>query len=492
MTAVNSSNLTELGRSVAVPEYDRARVRPGIVHIGVGAFHRAHEAMYIDRLLQLGETEWGICGVGVLPTDARMRDVLAEQDALYTLVTKDPAGGDDVRVIGSIVRYAFAPDDPEAVLGLLASDTTRIVSLTITEGGYLVSETGGFELGAPGIAADLVPGAVPATVFGLLTEALRRRRVGGVPPFTVMSCDNIPGNGAVARTALSSFARAKDPELGEWVAENVVFPNSMVDRITPGTTPEAIAKLSTRHGVDDAWPVVSESFEQWVLEDRFTLGRPDFGAVGVQLVPDVAPYESMKLRLLNASHQAMSYLGILAGFTFVHELARDQRFVTFLLDYMSYEAIPTLDPVPGIDLASYRTQLIERFSNTAIADTLARQVVDGSERIPKFLLPVLRQQLAVGGRIDHIALVVAAWSVYLEGATESGTRIVVDDVRSSELAAAVQLEASTPGALLDLRAVFGELGSDERFRAAYVSARASIGAAGAVGAMLALRNGAPK
>jgi mannitol 2-dehydrogenase len=467
--------------TVPTPTYPRDGVVPGIVHFGVGNFHRAHEAMYVDRVLQADpDAAWGIAGVGVLSFDARMRDVLHAQDRLYTLVTKHPDGAADARVIGSIVEYLFAPDEREAVLERLAAPTTRIVSLTITEGGYSVNDaTGEFDPTTAAIAADLVPGAEPTTVFALVTEGLRRRRDRGIPAFTIMSCDNIQGNGHVAERAFLGFARLKDAELAAWIEANVSFPNSMVDRITPVTTQAGIDEVATRFGIEDAWPVLSESFEQWVLEDRFVLGRPPFETVGAQLVDDVEPYELMKLRLLNASHQAMSYLGILAGYEYVHDVCRTDLFSDFLLGYMHTEAIPTLRAVPGIDLDAYCLELIARFSSEAIADTLARQVVDASERIPKFLLPVLREQLQLGGPIEHIALVIAAWSRYLEGQDEAGRPITPTDIRADELIAAARAEDKQPGSLLALQSVFGDLGTDARFTAAYLAARSALIADGA-------------
>jgi len=488
MVKLASTTLSTIGQTVPVPHYNRAATTTGVVHFGVGSFHHSHEAMYLDRILSAGNNPaWAICGVGVLTSDATMRDVLADQDNLYTLVVKHPDGRAEARVIGSITEYLFAPDDPEAVIAKLAAPTTRIVSLTVTEGGYNVNDaTGEFDADNPAVRNDLAEGAIPATVFGLITEGLRRRRENGIAPFTVMSCDNIQGNGHVARKALTSFALLKDPDLGQWISDIVAFPNSMVDRITPATTDQSRVEVRTQYGIDDGWPVISESFEQWVLEDRFTLGRPDFESVGAQVVSDVEPYELMKLRLLNASHQAMSYLGILAGYSYVHDVCRTPLFTAFLLDYMTLEATPTLHPVPGIDLDAYRKELIARFSSTAIADTLARQVVDGSERIPKFILPVVRAQLASGGEISRCVLVIAAWSIFLEGTTEDGQPIPLTDSRAQTLVEAVRSEAQHPGALLDIRDVFGDLGENERFRSAYLAARELIKVDGSIGAITSL------
>ena len=488
MVKLNLSALSTLGPAVSVPHYDPRRLRTGIVHFGVGGFHRSHEAMYLDRLLNLGQSDdWAICGVGVLPGDARMQGVFADQDNLYTLLTKSPGGQAEARVIGAVHEFLYAPGDPEAVLAKLADPATRIVSLTVTEGGYSVSNaTGQFEATAPDIQHDLETDEAPRTVFGYLTAGLRRRRASGVPPFTVVSCDNMQGNGHVAQHALSAFARLKDPELGEWIAAHVAFPNSMVDRITPVTTDPVRQELADHYGVEDAWPVVAESFTQWVLEDHFTLGRPAFETVGVQVVQDVEPYELMKLRLLNASHQAMSYLGLLAGYTHVHEVCQNGLFVDFLLGYMAREAVPTLRPVPGIDLGAYSHQLIERFASQAIQDTLERLIFDSSERIPKFLLPVVREQLSVGGEIGHAALVVASWSLYAAEAVPGGRFPVLPDARAALLSAAASREDTHPGAFLDLGEVFGELGQNERFRAAYLAARDSIRLQGPLGAVQSL------
>lgn len=476
MTTLNPESLGSLPPNVATPAYDRAAMSTGIVHFGVGAFHRAHQAMYVDALLSRGHSEWGISGVGVLPWDEAVRDALVPQDGLYTLVTSAPDGTREARVIGSLREYLYAPDDPEAVLDRLADPGTRIVSLTITEGGYSVDDaTGEFDPRDPRTLADLEPdSATPSSVLGYIVEGLHRRRIAGTPPFTVMSCDNIQGNGCVARTAVLGFAQRKDPDLAAWIAENAAFPSSMVDRITPVTTDAIRAMVYERYGIQDRWPVHAESFVQWVLEDNFPTGRPPFEDVGVQVVADVEPYELMKLRLLNASHQAIGHLGILAGYEWVHDAMRQPAFREVLLDYMRQEAIPTLRPVPGIDLDAYCHDLIDRFGNESVRDTLARLVVDGSDRIPKFLLPVLRHQLATGGEIRRSVLVLAAWSRFLEGQDENGNPTPISDRRSEELAAAVQAERDEPGAFLRYRPVFGDLGANDRLRDAFIACRRSL------------------
>jgi mannitol 2-dehydrogenase len=315
-----------------------------VVHIGLGGFHRAHEAMYHDRLLARGGNEgWAICGVGVMPADRRMQEVLAAQDGLYTLVVKHPDGTYEPRVIGAITDFRLAAQDVEAALERLAAETTRIVSLTVTEGGYGVDDvTGEFDAGRPPVAADLEPGAAPSTAFGVVTEALRRRRERGLPAFTVMSMDNLQGNGHLARRAFTSFARLRDPGLGDWIDEHAAFPSSMVDRITPQTTDEDRAAVEARFGVRDAWPVVCEPWTQWVLEDAFAAGRPPYEDVGVQVVDDVEPYELMKLRLLNASHQALCYFAWLSGHRLVHEAMGDPLLRGLLERYMEEEGAPAV------------------------------------------------------------------------------------------------------------------------------------------------------
>ena len=482
MIELNGSALGSL--TVPGPGYDRSRVRTAIVHFGVGGFHRAHEAMYLDRLMAGdagGEAlDWGICGVGVMPFDLKMRDVLQAQDGLYVLVEKDPEGGWDPRVIGSLTEYLYAPDDPEAVLEKLADPATRIVSLTVTEGGYNVHPvTGEFDAGNPAIQADLTGDAPPATTFGLITEALVRRRERGIEPFTVMSCDNIQGNGHVAAKMFTAYARLRDPELGEWMAANVAFPNSMVDRITPVTTDEDREQVATRYGIADGWPVVCEPFTQWVLEDRFTLGRPALEQVGVQVVADVEPYELMKLRLLNASHQALCYFGYLAGYRLVHDVTQDRLFADFLLAYMETEATPTLAPVPGVDLAAYRHQLIERFSNAAVRDTVARLCAESSDRIPKWLLPVIRENLAAGRDVRHAAAVVASWARYAEGVDEQGEPIEVVDRLAEQLTARARTQRDDSLAFVENRELFGDLADEPGFTEPYLAALESLHTHGA-------------
>jgi mannitol 2-dehydrogenase len=478
---LSGRTLTHLKSRLMVPGYDRRLVTQGVVHFGVGGFHRAHQAMYHDRLMNQGTAlDWGICGVGVMPADLEMKQVLDAQDCLYTLVVKHSDGTYEPRVIGSIVEYLYAPHDPEAVIEKMAALTTRIVSLTITEGGYSINDaTGEFDAANPEVVADLAPGAVPRTAFGLITEALRRRWRRGHQPFTVMSCDNLQGNGHLTRSVLTAFARLREPALGDWVEREVRFPNSMVDRITPVTTDADRAEIRRRFGIDDRWPVVCEPYTQWVLEDAFTAGRPSYEHVGVQLVDQVEPYELMKLRLLNASHQAIAYFGWLCGYRLVHEAAQDPLFQSFLLGYMDAEATPTLPPVPGVDLAEYKHTLLSRFSNPQVRDTVARLCAQSSDRIPKWLLPVVREQLARGGEIRRSAAVVASWARYAEGIGEDGEPYEVVDRLRDTLTRAARRQRDEPGAFVANRDIFGDLADDDRFMAAYLSALDSLHQRGA-------------
>jgi mannitol 2-dehydrogenase len=452
---LNKSTLAQI--PIDKPNYKRDEITTGIVHFGVGGFHRAHQAMYVDRLLQMGlAKDWGICGVGVLPADRKMADVMAAQNGLYTLLLQNPDGTRDARVIGSIVDYRFAPEDPEAVIELLAAPSTRIIELTITEGGYNID------------------GLDDVNVFGLVVEALARRRDRGIASPTIVSCDNIEGNGEVARHAFTTYADRVHPGLGEWMDAHTRFPNSMVDRITPVTTPDVIDTLASELGVEDQWPVVAEPFTSWVLEDSFADGRPSLDEVDVLLVDDVTPYELMKLRLLNASHQSLCYFAYLAGYRLVHDAAADPLFAEFLRAYMDSEATPTLKPVPGIDLPDYKRTLIERFANPGVKDTIARLCFGSSDRIPKWLLPVVRANLANGGPVRLSAATVASWARYAEGVDEQGEPIEVQDQLADTLVPLARSQHENPTAFIENTDVFGDLASQPRFVEAYLWALESL------------------
>ncbi|WP_045821513.1 mannitol dehydrogenase family protein [Williamsia herbipolensis] len=481
MPTLHRATVSDLPGHVGVASHitDPSALTIGIAHFGVGGFHRAHEAMFVDRLLAAGHTDWAICGIGVLPGDRRITDILAAQDHLYTLATTDADGRRDTRVIGAVADMIFAPDRPRDVLDVLTAPGTRIVSLTITEGGYGVDDTTGEFAPRDALTLrDLDHPDDPRSVFGFIVAALRMRRDAGLAPFTVMSCDNIEHNGRVARAAVTGFAARHDADLARWIDENVAFPSSMVDRITPATTDAVVAQVGRELGVDDAWPVASEAFAQWVLEDSFSAGRPPFDDVGVVLVDDVEPYEHMKLRLLNASHQVLSHLGVLAGYTYVHEALADADIRGFVGSYMRREALPTLRPVPGVDLDDYITQLLERFSNLAIRDTLARQMVNTSDRVPKFVLPVIADRLRAAASIDHAALMLAAWCAVLDADT-----IPMIDADTDHLRRLAWADHDRPGAFLENTEVFGRLASSVCLRVAYQLAKCHLQDHGPIGAM---------
>lgn len=461
---LNQASLSHLPGNVRVPKYDRPQITNGIVHIGVGGFHRSHQALYLDNYFHENPgSDWGICGVGLLDSDydRRMRDALLSQDYLYTLVERS-LSGDRARIIGSITRYLFAPDDRQAVIEAMASPECRIVTLTITESGYYYIEgSGELDVNHPTIQHDLQHPDQPIGTYGFLTAALEKRHKQGLAPFTVLSCDNIQGNGNMVQKMLTTFAQMRDPDLGRWIAEYVTFPNCMVDRITPMTTPADI-KMVAEFGIDDAFPCVAEPFTQWVIEDTFCAGRPDWESVGVQMTNDVHPYEMMKIRLLNASHLLIGYLGSLAGYSYVYEVMADPLFEQAVAKLMD-EVTPTLQPVPGIDLDDYKKTLIERFSNPKIRDQLPRLCLNGSAKIPKFVLGSLRDKLQLGGRINYLSLTIAAWCRYLTSQDKQGQPIPIDDPLADILIQRASLSALDPKPLLGISEIFGDLVESPRF-----------------------------
>ena len=483
---LNEASLSRLPGNVRVPNYDRRQITNGIVHIGVGGFHRSHQALYLDDYFhQNPGSEWGICGVGLLDYDydRRMRDALRSQDCLYTLVERAPKS-DRARIIGSITRYLFAPDNRQAVIEAMATEECRIVTLTITESGYYYIEgSGEFDANHPTIQHDLQHPDQPIGTYGFLTAALEKRRKQGLAPFTLLSCDNLQGNGDMVRKMLTTFAQMRDPALGRWIAEHVAFPNCMVDRITPMTTPADIKMVAEQFGIDDAFPGVAEPYIQWVIEDTFCAGRPDWESVGVQMTNDVHPYEMMKIRLLNASHMLIGYLGSLAGYTYVYEVMADPLFQQAVANLMD-EVTPTLQPVPGIDLDDYKKTLIERFSNPKIRDQLPRLCLNGSAKIPKFVLGSLRDKLQLGGAIDYLSLTVAAWCRYLTSHDKQGQPIPIDDPLADILTQAGALSELDPRPLLSISEIFGDLVQSPRFVEAVADQLRSLHEFGAKGTLV--------
>ncbi|WEX08773.1 mannitol dehydrogenase family protein [Chelativorans sp. AA-79] len=398
-----------------LPKYDVAKVVPGIAHLGVGAFHRAHQAVYVDDCLAAGETEWGIVGASLRSADTR--DALSPQDGLYTLAVQD-ASGERLRVIGSLRALLVAPENPAALVARMADPATRIVTLTVTEKAYLRNAAGDLDLANPDVAADITGLSNPRTVHGFLVAALVERRRTGVPPFTVLCCDNLPSNGETVRRLVLQFAEAVDPELSRYIEQEVAFPSTMVDRIVPATTDEDRARVSATIGLDDAWPVKTEPFMQWVVEDRFTLGRPAWERSGVTMVSDVRPFEDMKLRLLNGAHSGLSYLGLLCGRESVSEAFTDPAIRSFV-DRLWAEAIPTLPKNAGLDPDAYTAALAERFSNPALVHRTAQIANDGSQKLPQRILATARTRLSEGGPVTHLMLAVAAWITCCEARGEA-------------------------------------------------------------------------
>ena len=475
---LSAAALAHMPSGVAVPTYRRSDLAAGIVHFGVGNFHRAHQAVYLDDLFNAGQDhDWAIVGAGVRDPDVTVREKLKQQDWLTTVVEQE-AETTSARITGAMIDFV-RPYDVAANLDMLARPQIRIVSLTVTEGGYYISPaTQTFDSSHSDIVADARDIEAPKTVFGLIVAGLKRRREAGVAPFTVMSCDNIPGNGHVTENAVAGLARLADPELGSWIRANVAFPNSMVDRITPATTDRERALLGDKYGIEDNWPVFCEEFRQWVVEDRFPAGRPALDAVGVTFTSDVAPYELMKIRILNGGHAAIAYPAGLLDIHFVHEAMEDAQIRAFLEALTTREIQPVVPPPPNTNLDSYRALVARRFANPRIGDTIQRLCFDGSNRQPKFILPSAADRLKAGASVDGLALVSALWCRYCYGETESGKAIAPNDPSWDRLREAAQPARSDPRAFLKLRDIFGELAENPVYVGAFSNALASLWARG--------------
>jgi mannitol 2-dehydrogenase len=467
---LNQHNLAYLPADVDVPTYDRTKVKSGIVHIGVGGFHRAHQAAYINELLKTpGNEQWGICGVGLLEANRGLRDVLKKQDNLYTLTIRHPNGKIENSVIGSMVEFLFAPDNKQDVINKMAHSDTKIVSLTITEGGYnFHPSTGEFDYDNPDIIHDINNPNQPITAFGYITAALKLRKEQGLPAFTVQSCDNIQHNGQVARKMLLAFAQKQDLALSQWIEQHVAFPNAMVDRITPISQQSDIDYVVNAYEMADGWPITCESFSQWVIEDSFSNGRPNWDKVGAQFVTDVTPYETMKIRLLNAGHSVLGLLGSIHGYQTIDQTVSDSLFAEYLRAFMDLEVTPLLEPLEGIDIEVYKDVLIERFSNPNIKDNLERICSESSAKLPKFLISSINENLTQDRDISLATLVIAAWCLYSDkGLSEQNQTLEVHDVMAHELTQYAQKTSIEPLAFLNLTSIFGDLVHTPEFTAEY-------------------------
>lgn len=487
---LNTKNISAISERVTTPTYDRSVLKTGIVHVGIGGFHRAHEAFYTNELLQ-DETikDWGICGVALLDFDTKIYNTLKEQDGLYTLVIKELDGTHTTQVIGSIVECLFAPENPAKVIEKMASPDVKIITLTITEGGYNYNEAmKQFDFTNPLIIHDLESPNAPKTIFGYLTQSLLLRQERGLRGVTIQSCDNIQGNGHMTQRMLLSYVSKAAPHLSEWIIDNVSFPNAMVDRITPATSAEDIAHLQETFGIDDAWPVVCEPFKQWVIEDHFIEGRPAWETVGAQFVSNVEPYEKMKLSLLNAGHSVLGLLGALVGYTTIDEAVNNPNIRTFLNQYMDIEVTPTLGDLEGINLNDYKHSLLERFGNINIKDQIDRICSETSAKFPIFILPTILSQLKNNRSFELAAFITAAWAIYSMGKDEKGNALTIKDVLKSTLQTKAIEAQNDPSAFLEIQSVFGDLKCKTEFVASYIKAYTNIASSGVEASLKGLNN----
>ncbi|GKX51475.1 D-mannonate oxidoreductase [Budvicia aquatica] len=447
-----------LPQSVLSPEYDRKKLQTRIVHLGFGAFHRAHQALLTDRVLNQTKGDWGICEVNLVGGESLIKS-LRQQDHLYSVLEKG-AESNKCIVIGSVKESLHpAIDGIDAVLEKMAEPQVAIVSLTITEKGYCVLPGGGgLDLNNPAIQADLANPTTPSTAAGTIVEALYRRRARGLAPFTVLSCDNIPENGHIVKQAVLDLAKARDRDLAEWIEQNVSFPSTMVDRIVPAATDEALAEISQELGFSDSVGIACEPFIQWVVEDNFVAGRPEWELAGAELVKDVLPYEEMKLRMLNGSHSFLAYLGYLAGYQHINDCMTDASYRAAAHHLMLKEQAPTLS-VDNVDLAAYADRLIERYSNPSLKHRTWQIAMDGTQKLPQRMLDSSRWHLAHNSNFDCLALGVAGWMRYIGGVDDNQQPIDIRDPMADVLADIVsrsQDGIERVNALLGLSAVFGD------------------------------------
>ncbi len=474
MPKLSLTTVRGLDARISIPKYEQSSLSPGVLHIGVGNFHRAHLAVYLDELFNKGlDHDWGIIGAGVMPSDEKTRQVLAAQDYLTTVVEQD----NDVstaRITSPMIGF-ISPDDRQGLINQMADPRIRIVSLTITEGGYMIDPaTGHFDPAHPAIARDAAQPDDPRSAFGLILAGLVRRRAAGIAPFTVMSCDNVPHNGVVTRNAVAGLARLVDPSLADWVIANVAFPNAMVDRITPATSDRERALTREMFGIEDQWPVFCEAFKQWVVEDNFPTGRPRWEQVGAEFVDDVTPYEYMKIRILNGGHAVIAYSGGLLDVHYVHEAMQHPLIHAFFEKVELEEIVPTVPPVPNTNIRDYYKLIERRFSNPKIGDTIRRLCLDGSNRQPKFIVPPIADRLKAGNSIEGLALESALWCRYCYGVSDSGKVIEPNDPSWDRLQALSHKAKDDPAAWLGMRDIYGDTADSPVFAAAFASALKSL------------------
>lgn len=464
---LSNAALSELPERIKRPTYDRSTLTPGIIHIGLGNFHRAHQSWYLHRLMEMGlAKDWGIIGAGVRAFDEVQRQKMAAQDYLTTLIELDPSGK-SAEVVGSMIDYIPVEEGNQPLIQRMASPDIRIVSLTVTEGGYFIDpSTKGFDARHPDIQFDAENPSTPRTAFGAIVAALKLRRDNGLGPFTGQSCDNLQGNGAILRQTVVSLARMSDPELAEWIGANCTFPNSMVDCIVPATGPNEIA-LAQEFGIEDAVPVSHENFRQWVIEDDFCQGRPDWDRVGAQFSDNVHGYEAQKIRILNAGHQVIVNAAEIKHIETISEIMADPKIRALFDKVEKEEIVPHVVPVPGMTPEQYVELIDRRFSNPAIVDTTKRVAFDGSSRHPGFVIPTIHEAVASGQPFDGLALVEAAWCRMCAGTREDGSVIEPNDPFWDDLSAVAEEARNDPKAWLEMRHVYGDLADHSGFRNAF-------------------------
>lgn len=469
---LKSDILSQLPKNISVPSYSPDKITPGILHLGVGNFHRAHQGVYLDKLFNLGlDHDWGIVGAGIKSFDQTMRNSLKPQNWLTTIIESDQYGS-NATISGSMVD--FIDIDAKSILATLQDTDIRIVSLTITEGGYFIdAQTAGFNLNHPDIQADINNRKTPSTIFGILVSALEERKLNNHPPFTIMSCDNVPHNGNMTKLAVLGLAQSIDVKLASWIDENVGFPNSMVDCITPATSDLEKTKLLNDYDIIDNAPVFCEPFRQWVIEDNFPQGRPALEKVGVEFVDNVAPFEFMKLRILNGGHAALAFPASLLGIKFVHDAVRNPLIFNYLKKLISTEAIPTLALIPNVDFNQYLDVIIDRFSNPEVRDTVARLCVDSSNRLPKFILPIITQNIKENRSIEGLSLVIALWCLFCDKTSKDINQKLIDE-NAEQLAFLSDKSLTNPSEFLKMDHVFGSLNSNSCFIQSFSNAFLSL------------------
>jgi mannitol 2-dehydrogenase len=462
---LNTENINSLPEDIDTPTYDRDKIKTSIIHIGVTDSHRAHQAHYLHKLIEnYNELNYGICGVDLLDSDRKIYNILKDQDGLYTLMVKDASGSHQNKIIGSIVEYLYGPENPLAVIERMAKSDIKIISLTIAEDGYHLNEvTGEFNINHPEVEEDTLNKFNPKTVYGYLTQAFKLRKKRGLPGCTILSCDNIKSNGDTIKKSFFEYVRKNEPELLPWIINNTSFPNSMVDRITTVTNSKDIDYLKKGFATYDQWPVVCESFTDWIIEDDFLFEKPNWEKVGVRFVKNIAPFENMKLHVLNAGHSVLGILGTLHGYTKVHEVANDIDFMLFLENFITLEVSPTLTNIKPEAITIYKEELITRFKNPYINDELSRICKESSTKIPIFILPTILKQLETNKAIDCAAFIIAAWCKYNDGVDDQENPYQIIDSLSNKLIRTAARSHQNPELFLEINSVFKDLNKEALF-----------------------------